>query len=79
MPLTRPSAASERGRGAHASRSRAPEVEKDIRRIVARWEDCRRAHLGEGGPFLFGAFGNADAMCAPVVARFRTFGAGLRR
>jgi glutathione S-transferase len=27
-----------------------------------------------GGPFLFGEFSIADAMYAPVVARFRTYG-----
>jgi glutathione S-transferase len=26
-----------------------------------------------GGPFLFGAFGAADAMYAPVVSRFHTY------
>ena len=28
---------------------------------------------GSGGPFLFGAFGAADAMFAPVVSRFHTY------
>ena len=28
---------------------------------------------GQGGPFLFGAFGAADAMYAPVVSRFHTY------
>ena len=27
----------------------------------------------QGGPFLFGKFGAADAMYAPVVARFHTY------
>jgi glutathione S-transferase len=48
----------------------------DIRRIVALWEDCR-ACFGEGGPFLFGRFSNADAMYAPVVTRFNTYGVEL--
>ena len=30
-----------------------------------------------GGPFLFGAFSAADAMYAPVVTRFRTYGVAL--
>ncbi|HBK07153.1 MAG TPA: glutathione S-transferase [Acetobacteraceae bacterium] len=43
---------------------------KDIARIEAVWAETR-ARFGEGGPFLFGAaFGAADAMFAPVVARF---------
>jgi len=45
----------------------------DIARIDALWADTR-AQFGAGGPFLFGAaFGNADAMYAPVVARFLTY------
>ena len=52
-------------------RGRTPDVDKDINRIVAIWEDCR-ARFGEGGPFLFGRFSNADAMYAPVVTRFKT-------
>jgi glutathione S-transferase len=46
----------------------------DARRIKAIW----REHLqASGGPFLFGAFGNADAMFAPVTTRFRTYGVDL--
>jgi glutathione S-transferase len=42
----------------------------DIARIEALWAETR-ARFGGGGPFLFGAaFGAADAMFAPVVARF---------
>jgi glutathione S-transferase len=44
--------------------------------VVALWED-RRARFGEGGPFLFGRFSNADAMYAPVVTRFNTYGVDL--
>lgn len=55
---------------------RTPEVEKDIARITAIWRDCR-ARFGRGGPFLFGAFSNADAMYAPVVTRFKTYGVAL--
>ena len=32
------------------------------------------SRFGKGGPFLFGRFGAADAMYAPVVARFHTYG-----
>lgn len=49
------------------------EVAGNIRRIEAMWNDCRR-RFGAGGPFLFGAFGAADAMYAPVVSRFQTYG-----
>ncbi len=50
----------------------APEVEADIRRIVALWQGCR-ARFGGGGPFLFSQFTGADAMYAPVASRFRTY------
>jgi glutathione S-transferase len=36
------------------------------------WTDCRN-RFGAGGPFLFGGFGAADAMYAPVVSRFHTY------
>lgn len=49
------------------------EVMENVRRIEALWADCR-ARFGSGGPFLFGTFGNADAMYAPVVARFHNYG-----
>ena len=38
---------------------------------------CMRSRHGGGGPFLFGAFSNADAMYAPVATRFRTYGVDL--
>jgi len=45
----------------------------NVRRIDALWSDCR-ARFGQSGPFLFGAFGAADAMYAPVVARLHSYG-----
>lgn len=45
----------------------------NVARIDAMWTDCRR-RFGTGGPFLFGAFTAADAMYAPVVSRFHTYG-----
>jgi glutathione S-transferase len=51
-------------------------VEKDIRRIVAIWKDCRHKH-GASGDFLFGGFSAADAMYAPVATRFRTYSTNL--
>ncbi len=53
-------------------------LEADIGRIAAIWKDTR-ARFGQGGPFLFGAFSNADAMYAPVATRFRTYGVDLGR
>jgi glutathione S-transferase len=48
------------------------DVLANVRRIDAMWTDSS-ARFGAGGPFLFGAFGAADAMYAPVVARFHTY------
>jgi glutathione S-transferase len=48
------------------------DILKDVERLEALWRQCRKAH-GKGGPFLFGKFGNADAMFAPVVTRFDTY------
>jgi glutathione S-transferase len=42
----------------------------DVTRIDAVWNEC---HAKYGGPFLFGRFGAADAMYAPVVWRFHTY------
>lgn len=54
-------------------RRQGAEVMADVARIEALWSGCRD-RFGTGGPFLFGAFGAADAMYAPVVARFHNFG-----
>ncbi|CAM4209744.1 Glutathione S-transferase YfcF [Novosphingobium lubricantis] len=51
----------------------APDVHADIVRILTLWAEAR-ARFGRGGPFLFGTFGAADIVYAPVVARFRTYG-----
>lgn len=44
----------------------------NVQRIEAIWRQCRET-FGDGGPFLFGEFCNADAMYAPVVTRFDTY------
>lgn len=56
----------------YTGHGRTPEVEADIARITAIWNDCRR-RFGQGGPYLFGAFSIADAMYAPVCFRFQTY------
>jgi glutathione S-transferase len=48
------------------------EAVANVRRIETMWADCRTRY-GAGGPFLFGPFCAADAMYAPVVARFHTY------
>jgi len=58
-------------------RPQPDEVMADVRRIDALWTDCR-SRFGQksknGGAFLFGAFGAADAMYAPVVSRLHSYG-----
>ena len=49
-----------------------PELVNDIARIQAIWTDCRDRH--RAGSWLFGDFTIADAMYAPVVFRFNTYG-----
>ncbi len=46
-------------------------VAEDIARACEIRRDCRRRR-GAGGDSLLGAFGTADAMFAPVVARLDT-------
>jgi glutathione S-transferase len=62
MNLHRPVGAIKLSADAHAN----------IARIQQIWIECRERY-DKFGPFLFGAFGGADAMFAPVVHRFRTF------
>lgn len=52
----------------------SPATQKDIRRIVAVWNEL----LGRfGGPFLVGEWSIADAFYTPVATRFRTYGVKL--
>jgi glutathione S-transferase len=51
-----------------------PEALADVARVHAIWRECLAQ---SGGPFLFGAFSIADAMFAPPVTRFRTYGVPL--
>ena len=48
----------------------------DIDRVFEIWSDCHRRYQA-GGDWLFGEFSVADAMYAPVVLRFRTYGINL--
>lgn len=60
-----------------SGRSHGAAADADIARVIEIWQDCRAAASAEGGPFLFGRFGIADAFYAPVVTRFRTYGIAL--
>lgn len=48
----------------------------DIDRVLDIWSDCHRRYRSKGN-WLFGRFSVADAMFAPVVLRFRTYGVNL--
>lgn len=50
----------------------------DVVRVLGLWAEAR-ARYGSGGPFLFGTFGAADIMFAPVVTRFITYSIPIPR
>jgi glutathione S-transferase len=45
----------------------------NIKRVQDIWSEAR-TRFGADGPFLFGKFSAADAMYAPIVSRFETYG-----
>lgn len=49
---------------------------RDVARVQAIWRQARSGH-SHTGAFLFGAFGIADAMYAPVVMRFISYDVAL--
>ncbi|MFM7028507.1 MAG: glutathione S-transferase family protein [Chakrabartia sp.] len=49
-----------------------PEVEADVARLAQLWDQAR-TRFGQAGPYLFGDFGAADIMFAPVVTRLVTY------
>ena len=51
-------------------------AQANVKRIEEIWSGCRTKY---GGPFLFGRFGAADAMYAPVVARLNTYSIKVSR
>jgi glutathione S-transferase len=57
--------------------SRAHLVKDEIERIRQIWTEARRHWGAKSGEFLYGDFTIADAMFAPVVTRFRTYGVTL--
>jgi len=63
-------------RSRYPGQGMTPAVHQDIERITALWYTCRQ-QFGADGAFLFGSFGIADAMYAPVVSRFITYGVKL--
>ncbi len=59
-------------RGRWSGLSLNPPVARDVQRIDQIWQECRAASAGAGN-FLFGPFGAADMMYAPVASRFATY------
>ncbi len=56
----------------------SPEVQSDINRIEAIWNQARTDFAPiTGGDYLFGEFSIADAMFAPVVWRFNSYNVQL--
>jgi glutathione S-transferase len=55
-----------------APRELSSDVADNVRRLEGLWADARR-RFGGGGQFLYGTFGAADAMYAPVVTRLDTY------
>ena len=51
----------------------SPELDADIARIKTIWRELRQQN-STSGPWLFGEYSIADAMFAPVVFRFKTYG-----
>jgi glutathione S-transferase len=49
------------------------DVENDVQRIAAIWREAQM-RFGASGPFLLGGFSIADAMYAPIVSRFFSYG-----
>lgn len=52
-------------------KSITPELQSDIDRICQIWQECLSSSQGS---FLFGQFSIADAMFAPIVLRFNSYG-----
>jgi glutathione S-transferase len=67
-------------RSSYPGKGMTPAVRADIERITSMWRDCRKRFGGafpKDDGFLFGTFGAADSMYAPVVTRLRTYGVQL--
>jgi glutathione S-transferase len=67
-------------RASFPGKGMTPGVRADIERITSMWRDTRKRFstaFGQDDGFLFGRFGAADAMFAPVVTRFKTYGVTL--
>lgn len=61
-------------RSSHPGKGHTPEALANAARVQTIWRDALKR---SGGPFLFGEFSAIDAMYAPVVTRFITYGLKL--
>ena len=67
-------------RASFPGKGMTPAVRADIERITGLWRDCRKRFAGafqKDDGFLFGTFGAADAMFAPVATRLKTYSVTL--
>ena len=76
FPAVRQSLPMNFGRRAKRMPTLGDDARAQVARIESLWTGCRQ-RFGRGGPFLFGHFTVADAMYAPVVSRFHTYGVPL--
>lgn len=65
-------------RQVHPPTPPSPEVMADISRLMEIWAQAR-ARFGGEGDFLFGEFGAADIMYAPVITRFVSYSLPIAR
>lgn len=65
-------------RNRYPAKALPAEVQADIIRVVSLWAEAR-SRFGSNGDFLFGEFGAADIMYAPIVSRFATYSVTLPR
>ncbi len=64
-------------RGQHPGVGHSSRARRDIKRVELLWQQCRE-RFGSSGSYLFGEHLTvADAMFAPVVSRFVTYGVSL--
>jgi glutathione S-transferase len=61
----------------HQRRVLSADAVANVARLQEIWSECRSKY-GQGGSFLFGTFSGADAMFAPIVHRFRTYGVEVK-
>lgn len=55
----------------------APDVQRDIDRVIEIWTEARTQFACGDGPWLFGDYSIADAFFAPVVCRFDSYNVPL--